>query len=105
MDRCLTCQYFDRHASRNGDGKSVQWGQCRRNAPSLNPLNTKPHMIEGVWPHVRGDDWCGEYKGLAKRLDAQLTELLDDSLVANLATDTTPASRYIPIGTPRDDNT
>ena len=104
MDRCSSCQFFDRHASRNGngDGKSAQWGQCRRNAPSLNPLNAKPHMIEGVWPHVRGDDWCGEYKGLAKRLDAQLTELLDNPLMANLAADTTPASRYIPIGTSHD---
>jgi hypothetical protein len=36
---------------------------------------------------VRGDDWCGEHKALAKRLDAQLTELLDDPLMANLATD------------------
>ena len=74
MDRCLTCQYFDRHDSRGGDGKATQWGQCRRNAPSLSTLNAKPHMIEGVWPHVRGDDWCGEHKALAKRLDTQLTE-------------------------------
>jgi hypothetical protein len=22
-------------------------------------------MIEGVWPHVRDDDWCGEWKTAA----------------------------------------
>ena len=102
MDRCLTCQFFDRHDARNGDGKAIQWGQCRRNAPSLSPFNAKPHMIEGVWPHVRGDDWCGEYKGLAKRLDAQLTSLLDDPLMANLAADATSMPRYVPIGTSQD---
>jgi hypothetical protein len=102
LDRCLTCQYFDRHDTRHGDGKSIQWGQCRRNAPSLNTLNAKPHMIEGVWPHVRGDDWCGEYKGLAKRLDAQLTELLDDPLIGNLTVDSGPTPRFVPIVAPRD---
>ena len=102
MDRCLTCQYFDRHHARNGDGKTIQWGQCRRNAPSLNPINAKPHMIEGVWPHVRGDDWCGEYKGLAKRLDAQLTELMDDPLMGSLAPDGTSTPRYVPIISPHD---
>ena len=102
MDRCLTCQFFDRHDARSGDGKSIQWGQCRRNAPSLSPFNAKPHMIEGVWPHVRGDDWCGEHKALAKRLDAQLTSLLDDPLMANLASDGTSMPRYVPIATPQD---
>ncbi|MEO7499462.1 MAG: hypothetical protein ABJB78_03990 [Betaproteobacteria bacterium] len=102
MDRCLTCQFFDRHGARGGDGKAVQWGQCRRNAPSLSPLNAKPHMIEGVWPHVRGDDWCGEYKGLAKRLDAQLTDLMSAPMMANIATDAPSAARLLPLGTPRD---
>ena len=81
MDRCLECQYFDRGEARAGEAKSQQWGQCRRNAPALNPLNAKPHMIEGVWPHVRGDDWCGEFKGLAKRLDEELTQLLGEPLL------------------------
>ncbi len=104
MDRCLTCQFFDRRDQRSADGKSAQWGQCRREPPRLSPVNGKPHMIEGVWPHVRGDDWCGEYRGLAKRLDTQLTELLDDPLMANLTTDTNGAPRYVPLGMPRDPN-
>jgi hypothetical protein len=105
LERCQTCQYFDRHDQRSADGKLVQSGQCRREAPRLSPVNVKAHMIEGVWPHVRGDDWCGEHRALAKRLDTeftQLTQLLDDPLIANLTTDTGGAPRYVPLGMPRE---
>lgn len=81
MEKCRSCQFFDRNNNVAKESKSTQWGQCRRNAPSLSPLNQKPHMIEGVWPHVRDDDWCGEFRGLAKRLDAQLSELMSDPLL------------------------
>jgi hypothetical protein len=33
----------------------------------LSPLTTKTYQIEGVWPTVRDDDWCGEWKILARR--------------------------------------
>jgi hypothetical protein len=105
MDRCVTCQFFDRHDARGGEAKSQQWGQCRRGPPMLNPVNNKPHMIEGIWPHVRADDWCGEYKGLAKRLDAQLSDLMEDPLMNRLASDSSGKPRYVPIGTPRDSGT
>jgi hypothetical protein len=68
----------------------------------LNPQNAKPHMIEGVWPHVRDDDWCGEYKSLAQRLDAQLTDLMNDPLMSPLASESNVKPLYIPIGTPRE---
>ena len=101
MDRCLACQYFDRSGARAGEAKSQQWGQCRRNAPSLNPINAKPHMIEGVWPHVRGDDWCGEFKGLAKRLDEELTQLLGEPVLGERAVE--PGKpRFTPIAVVRD---
>ena len=75
MDRCLSCQYFDRRNARSKDAKSTQWGQCRRSAPMLSPQSAKPHMIEGVWPHVRDDDWCGEYRaGSARRTDSRPAE-------------------------------
>jgi len=89
VEKCRSCQYFDRNNAVAKDSKSTQWGQCRRGAPSLNPLNQKPHMIEGVWPHVRDDDWCGEFKGLAKRLDAQLSELMSDPIMASLGAEAT----------------
>ena len=68
MDRCTGCQHYDRNKG-NGEGKSANAGQCRRNAPQLSPINQKSYMIEGVWPTVRDDDWCGEWKALMRRTD------------------------------------
>ncbi len=28
-------------------------------------------MIEGVWPHVRDDDWCGEWKAAMPRAESR----------------------------------
>ncbi len=42
------------------------WGQCRRHAPLLNPVTAKAYMVEGVWPLVRDDDWCGEWHVLTR---------------------------------------
>ena len=33
----------------------------------LSPVTTKSYQIEGVWPTVRDDDWCGEWKILPRR--------------------------------------
>ena len=38
------------------------WGQCRRHSAHLNPVRVKSYLVEGVWPLVRDDDWCGEWK-------------------------------------------
>jgi len=102
VEKCRSCQFFDRNNAAAKESKATQWGQCRRAAPVLSPLNQKPHMIEGVWPHVRDDDWCGEYKGLAKRLDAQLSELMSDPTMAGLGSDASIKPLFIPINTPRD---
>ena len=63
MERCVTCMYYDRLKA-GGDAKSANAGQCRRSGPTLSPINQKSYMIEGVWPTVRDDDWCGEWKAL-----------------------------------------
>jgi hypothetical protein len=71
VDKCIGCQFYDRQ---NGNQGGSQWGQCRRAAPMLHPINQKSFMIEGVWPHVRDDDWCGEWKALAvRRVEARPT--------------------------------
>ncbi len=69
MERCVSCQYYDRQNGKASDGKSMHSGPCRRAAPKLNPVNPKSYLIEGVWPTVRDDDWCGEWKGLVRRVD------------------------------------
>ena len=43
------------------------WGQCRRHSPHLSPAGAqKTYMVEGVWPLVRDDDWCGEWHAPAR---------------------------------------
>jgi hypothetical protein len=61
LSKCVSCQYYDRKNVRAGEARGVQWGLCRRDAPSLNPVNPKMHAIEGIWPTVRDDDWCGRW--------------------------------------------
>jgi hypothetical protein len=40
-------------------------------------------MIEGVWPTVRDDDWCGEWKALVRRVDpSRLSDVLGAPLPA-----------------------
>jgi len=57
----MSCQYYDRGNSSAGEVNGPMWGQCRRSSPMLHPVNVKSYMIEGVWPHVRDDDWCGQW--------------------------------------------
>lgn len=81
MDRCVTCQFYDRHG--RGADKTGNAGQCRRQAPALSPINQKSYMIEGVWPTVRDDDWCGEWKVLVRRVDpARIGEALGTTLAS-----------------------
>jgi hypothetical protein len=39
----------------------------------LTPNPGKSYHIEGVWPTVRDDDWCGEWKILPRRPSAAVT--------------------------------
>lgn len=82
MERCVTCTYYDRSKA-GGESKAGNAGQCRRSGPSLSPINQKTYMIEGVWPTVRDDDWCGEWKALQRRLD---TSRLGDVLNSPFST-------------------
>lgn len=75
MEKCLGCHFYDRQLNNQADSRGIQWGQCRRSAPMLHPINQKSFMIEGVWPHVRDDDWCGEWKATAaaRRMEQRST--------------------------------
>jgi hypothetical protein len=61
VEKCLDCQFYDRRNARPTDGRTAMWGQCRRHSPHLNPISAKSYLVEGVWPLVRDDDWCGEW--------------------------------------------
>jgi hypothetical protein len=64
VEKCINCRFYDRRHAKPLDGKAPLWGQCRRHAPQLNPnpINAKAYVVEGIWPLVRDDDWCGEWK-------------------------------------------
>lgn len=86
MDKCVACHFYDRDNSQTATG-GIRWGQCRRSAPRLHPVNQKAFMIEGVWPHVRDDDWCGEWKAAAVRGEGRpAADRLGAMLASNAAT-------------------
>jgi hypothetical protein len=87
VEKCIGCCFYDRQSGNNTDSRGVSWGQCRRTAPALHPINQKAFMIEGVWPHVRDDDWCGEFKGASRRAEPRV------------AADVMSPSTLLPIGT------
>jgi hypothetical protein len=76
VDKCIGCHFYDRQNGKQAETRGTQWGQCRRSAPMLHPINQKSYMIEGVWPHVRDDDWCGEWKLAARRTEARTSDSL-----------------------------
>ena len=82
MERCQNCQYYDRHGGSGAAGKSTNGGQCRRHAPLLSPNSAKNYLIEGVWPTVRDEDWCGEFKGSAAQRRPDSTQRADALLGA-----------------------
>ena len=82
MERCQNCQYYDRHGGNGAGGKSTNGGQCRRHAPALSPNTAKNYLIEGGWPTVRDEDWCGEFKGSAAQRRPDSTQRADALLGA-----------------------
>jgi hypothetical protein len=99
MEKCMTCQYYDRKAAKGAAGSAPSWGQCRRSAPQLNPVNAKSYMIEGIWPTVRDDDWCGEWKILARRVDSRVAEALNAPLMSGPQSMTPAVPRPAPLTT------
>jgi len=77
--KCVACQYFDRNESRAAQDSTQRWGQCRRGVPVLNPATAKGYVVEGVWPHVREDDWCGEWLA-SERSEPQVKHPLETLL-------------------------
>ena len=74
VEKCVNCQYYDRRRARPTDGKAPMWGQCRRHSPHLNPVTAKAYVVEGVWPLVRDDDWCGEWRVLTRMPEEPLPD-------------------------------
>ena len=87
VEKCVNCRFYDRRHAKPLDGKAPLWGQCRRHAPQLNPnpINAKAYVVEGIWPLVRDDDWCGEWKVILRT-----EEWLPEEVQAPASTDNLP---------------
>jgi hypothetical protein len=88
VEKCVNCQYYDRKRAGPVDGKAPMWGQCRRHSPHLNPVTAKAYVVEGVWPLVRDDDWCGEWRVLSRTAEEPLPE------TATVPAEDTPAAAW-----------
>ena len=91
MQKCVACQYYDRSRAETEE-QGVRWGQCRRTGPIVHPLSAKAYMIEGVWPHVRDDDWCGEWTASNRRPDSPATAAMSSLLMQSAAAADRPQS-------------
>ena len=96
MHKCVACQFYDRNEAQSED-KGVRWGKCRRTGPIIHPLSAKAYMVEGVWPHVRDDDWCGEWVASNRRIDSPATEAMNALLMQSAAAASrSTAPPYVP---------
>ena len=93
MRKCVACQYYDRNQAQSDSDSTQRWGQCRRSVPTLSPASVKGYMIEGVWPHVRDDDWCGEWIA-AERSEPQVKHAVDSLMQGG------PPAVRVPLMTP-----
>lgn len=50
---CKTCYFFERIVDRYEE----QYGRCLRNPPQF----VEPSALNGDWPVIKEDQWCGEH--------------------------------------------
>jgi len=101
VEKCVNCQFYDRRHARPLDGKAPLWGQCRRHSPRLNPVTAKTYVVEGVWPLVRDDDWCGEWKILTRTVEEWIPDapppVAVEEAPAIVSSRTSPAVPPLPV--------
>jgi hypothetical protein len=97
VEKCLNCQFYDRRNARPTDGRASMWGQCRRDSPRLNPLSAKSYLVEGVWPLIRDDDWCGEWRASTRvsRPPVRLAPVADNVAAVATAANSAAADRPV----------
>jgi hypothetical protein len=100
VEKCLNCKFYDRRNGRPTDGRAAMWGQCRRDSPHLNPLSAKSYLVEGVWPLIRDDDWCGEWTTptQASISRARFTPRTDELSTAAMAATSASADHSVSAG-------
>jgi hypothetical protein len=107
VKKCQNCQFYDRKDGRTTDGRTTMWGQCRRHSPLLSPQppqSAKTYVVEGIWPVVRDDDWCGEWFAPAPSVLPRTHGMINgQELMAASARTTHRAARHLSLGGVADD--
>ena len=91
MKKCVACQFYDRNDLETQEN-GVRWGKCRRTGPIVHPLSAKSYLVEGVWPNVRDDDWCGEWVAANRGPDATAIAAMNSLMMQSAQ----PAPRVLP---------
>lgn len=100
MEKCIACQFYDRDDVHASD-KAVRWGKCRRTGPIVHPVSAKSYIVEGVWPSVRDDDWCGEWAANKRRVDPAAAGAMSSLLMQSASAPARPpAAAGISLMTP-----
>jgi len=54
---CKDCKYYAK-SLRNPGG----CGYCHKSSPQISGDNVVGQQYIGIWPQVKDDDWCGEFR-------------------------------------------
>jgi hypothetical protein len=90
LHKCVACRFYDRNDARSDDKGGVRWGKCRRTGPIVHPDSAKVYLVEGIWPHVRDDDWCGEWTANNRHVDSPATEAMNSLMMQSAASTARP---------------
>jgi hypothetical protein len=101
VKKCVACQFYDRNDADTREN-GVRWGKCRRTGPIVHPLSAKNYLVEGVWPNVRDDDWCGEWVLGNRKPDSAAIAAMNSLMMqsAQAGPRVSPAASVASIATP-----
>lgn len=73
--KCQNCEYYQQHQGSQG-------GVCRIKPPQVaTSINVKGvGMPKAVWPNVRKDDWCGEFKQKTGKPTPEIFDAMKQSM-------------------------
>ena len=99
MEKCVACQYYDRDNGQASE-RGVRWGKCRRSGPMVHPTSAKTYMVEGIWPSVRDDDWCGQFTADKRRSASPETSAMNSLMAQTGAPTSRPLGSAATLMTP-----
>ena len=68
---CINCEYYFALTT------IADRGECRVHSPTIEKDVTTKTAADGVFPRVRPDDWCGEFKATTSRKNVEEIPLIE----------------------------